>query len=335
MRDPSRSSVDPETDNVIYSSPLEITKGDHSNMPARTDAYLPGDERGHVTASSLGGVNSTANVVAQHHDVNRAFVSMERGERTALQNGSDIYSEKTAVVNGRPGAFLLSDTVTYADGHAESIHHSFANASNAEQEVWNAQSAELPGVAADYAPADHSGAPAADCSADADAASAGDTVAAVLIHHPMPTQQIWMTAQTKTWGGSRPHEISFPLSFVRSLTASQMKICGCAFNDESGSGKLSRASSDHLLSLTRDSRRCSMEIFITGTGALLIVAYVSTAAWLICRSDTIGGTIRTAAAFLCGSILVVPLAGILAAVLCRIIIVVLIVVIVFALFACG
>ncbi len=78
-----------------------------------------------------------------------------------------------------------------------------------------------------------------------------------------------------------------------------------------------------------------MDTFIAVTGVLLIVAYVAAAAWLICRSDTIGGTIKTAAAFLCGSILVVPLAGILAAVLCRIIIVVLIVVIVFALFACG
>ena len=207
MRDPSYSSIDPETGNVIYSGPLEITKGDHSNMPARTDAYLPGYERGHVTASSLGGGNSTANVVPQHHDVNRAFVSMEQGERTALRNGSEIYSEKTAVVNGKPGdrpeAFLISDAVTYADGHTESIHHSFTNVSNAEQESWNTQSAELPdtfdaanpgyglresmaveeyadlmestdaelpSVAADYAPADRS--------ADAGAASAGDEASA-------------------------------------------------------------------------------------------------------------------------------------------------------------
>ncbi len=214
MRDPSYSSIDPETGNVIYSGPLEITKGDHRNMPARTAAYLPGDERGHITASSLGGSNSTANVVAQHHDVNRAFVSMEQGERTALRNGSEIYSEKTAVVNGKPGgrpeAFLISDAVTYADGHTESIHHSFTNVSNAEQESYTQSAelpdtfdaanpgdglresmaaeeyadlmestdAELPGVAADYAPADYSGAPAADCSADADAASAGDEASA-------------------------------------------------------------------------------------------------------------------------------------------------------------
>ena len=78
-----------------------------------------------------------------------------------------------------------------------------------------------------------------------------------------------------------------------------------------------------------------MDTIIAVTEVLIIIAYVAAATWLICRSGTIGGTIRTAAAFLCGSILVVPLAGILAAVLGRIIFVVLIVVVVFALFACG
>lgn len=120
-------------------------------MPSRTDAYLPGDERGHVNASSLGGVNSRANVVAQHSDVNHgAYLSVEKGERTALQNGATIESEKTAVVNSqvgdRPTTFTVNDSVTYPDGHTESIHHSFTNESYADQAAWNDMSASLPGT---------------------------------------------------------------------------------------------------------------------------------------------------------------------------------------------
>ena len=214
MRHPEYSTVDPNNGNVTYSGPLEIQKGTHANMPARTEVYLPGDERGHVTASSLGGTNSTANVVAQHHDVNQAFVSMEQGERNALQNAATIQSDKTAVVNGQPGdrpeVFMVTDNVTYPDGHNESVHLSFTNASNVEQEAWNAQAAELPdfdepnpgdglrdsmpaeeyadlmeatdadlpGIEADYAPADYCGISTDEAISDAaDGAVANDSTA--------------------------------------------------------------------------------------------------------------------------------------------------------------
>lgn len=209
MRNPNYSTVDPKTGSVSYSGPLEITKGDHSNMPARTDAYLPGYERGHVTASQFGGTNSSENIVPQHSDLNHgAYYSMEQGERVGLQSGASIHSDKTAVVNGqmgdRPEAFMVSDVVTYNDGHTESIHHSFTNEPYADQAAWNVQSAslpgtfdesnpgdglrdsmnaesyaelmestdaELPGIAEDYAPADFSGMPIADSAADFSAAS--------------------------------------------------------------------------------------------------------------------------------------------------------------------
>lgn len=215
---PEYSAVDPKTGNVTYSGPLEITKGNHDHMPARTDAYLPGDERGHLTASSLssfGGGNTTSNVVAQNRDVNHhGFIGLEKGERSALRNGADINSEKTAVVNGQPGdrpeAFMVSDTVTYADGHSETLHHSFTNESYANQQAWNDQSAvlpgtfdapnpgdglrdamspeayadlmestdaELPGIAADYAPADFSGVSDSVAEAGPAAGSASDSSA--------------------------------------------------------------------------------------------------------------------------------------------------------------
>lgn len=151
MRNPEYSSVNPNTGDVTYNGLLSLEKGDHSHMPNRTGAYLPGDERFHVNASSLGGDNSRNNIVAGHRDVNHgAFLSVEKGERTALQNGATIESEKTAVVNSQPGdrpsTFTVNDSVTYPDGHTESIHHSFANESHADQAAWNDMSASLPGT---------------------------------------------------------------------------------------------------------------------------------------------------------------------------------------------
>lgn len=220
---PEYSAVDPKTGNITYSGPLEITKGNHDHMPARTDAYLPGEneigtyDRGHVNGSSLGGINSVDNITPQHQDLNRAggaYYAVEQGERTALQNGATIDSTKTAIVNARPGekteVFMISDNVTYVDGHTESIHHSFTNASYAEQQMWNDQSAtlpgtfdapnpgdglrdsmspeayadlmertdaELPGIAADYAPADFSGVPDSVAEAGPAAGSVSDSSA--------------------------------------------------------------------------------------------------------------------------------------------------------------
>lgn len=156
MRNPEYSSINPNTGDVTYKGPLSLEKGDHTHMPSRTSAYLPGDERGHVNASSLGGSNfgsthSMANVVAQHSHVNHgAYASVEKGERTALQNGATIEAEKTAIVNSHPGdrpsTFTVSDSVTYPDGHTESIHHSFTNESYADQAAWNDISASMPGA---------------------------------------------------------------------------------------------------------------------------------------------------------------------------------------------
>lgn len=78
--------VDPNTGTVTSNGNLEITKGNHKGMPSRTSAYLPGDERGHIQASSLGGSNDPSNIVPQHHDVNRyGWRGMERGETDALK----------------------------------------------------------------------------------------------------------------------------------------------------------------------------------------------------------------------------------------------------------
>lgn len=157
MKHANFSYVDPNTGNITWEGPLSLQKGEHSHMPPRTEAYLPMEneigtyDRGHINASSLGGANTTDNITPQHSDLNRAggaYYAMEQGERTALQNGAVIVSSKTAIVNSQLGdraeAFMVSDNITYADGHTESIYHSFINASYAEQQLWNDQSAALP-----------------------------------------------------------------------------------------------------------------------------------------------------------------------------------------------
>ena len=130
--------VDPNTGTITSHGNLEITKGNHKGMPSRTSAYLPGDERGHIQASSLGGSNDPSNIVPQHHDVNRyGWRDMERGETDALKNGATIDSTKIAYVDGksgdRPSAFMVNDKITYPDGHTENVHLSFSNESYADQ----------------------------------------------------------------------------------------------------------------------------------------------------------------------------------------------------------
>ena len=130
---------------ITYMGTSDITKGNHNNMPQRTEAYLETDERGHIQASSLGGSNKTENVVPQSAELNHgAYYSMEKGERAALINGAAIQSEKIAYVSnqpgGRPDAFIVNDTVSYGDGQTQNIHLSFSNLTNAEQSGINAES---------------------------------------------------------------------------------------------------------------------------------------------------------------------------------------------------
>lgn len=132
---------------ITYVGASEITKGNHNNMPSRTDAYLETDERGHIQASSLGGSNKSDNVVPQSADLNHgAYYSMEHGERSALNNGAEIQSEKTAYVSnqpgGRPDAFIVNDTVSYADGQTQNVHLSFSNLTSEEQNEMNMEVTE-------------------------------------------------------------------------------------------------------------------------------------------------------------------------------------------------
>lgn len=161
-REPKYSFIDPKNGNVIFNGPLEITKSDHKGMASRTEAYLPGDEKGHLCASSLSpfAVNSTVNVVPQNGvDINHgAWLQIENGERSALKAGASIQSEKIAYVDGqigdRPHTFANNDHVTFPDGHNEIIYFSLPNESYANQSAFNDLSVAFPDTFGDTEPTD-------------------------------------------------------------------------------------------------------------------------------------------------------------------------------------
>ena len=142
MKENSYNTIDPETGTKAYNGPSELTKGNHDHMPARDGSYLPTDERGHIQASSLGGSNNPDNITPQAKDLNHgAYYSMEAAERDALRNGSTIDSEKIAFSSNQPGnrsdAFMVNDTITFADGQTQEVHLSFSNMQNSEQAAIN------------------------------------------------------------------------------------------------------------------------------------------------------------------------------------------------------
>ena len=136
--------VEPKTGSITYLGTSEKVKGNHENMPSRTNAYLKTDERGHIQASSLSGCNKSYNIVPQAADLNHgSYYSMEQGERMVLNHGGTVETEKVAYASNQPGnrpdAFLVNDVVTYDDGQRQEIHFSFSNLTNAEQDGMNAE----------------------------------------------------------------------------------------------------------------------------------------------------------------------------------------------------
>lgn len=142
MADNNHNFVDSATGTKAYNGPSTLTKGNHDHMPARDGSYLPTDERGHIQASSLGGSNKPENIAPQAKDLNHgSYYNMEAAERDALRNGSTIDSEKIAFSSNQPGnrsdAFMVNDTITFADGQTHEVHLSFSNMQNSEQAAMN------------------------------------------------------------------------------------------------------------------------------------------------------------------------------------------------------
>ena len=59
-----------------------------------------------------------------------------------------------------------------------------------------------------------------------------------------------------------------------------------------------------------------MEGFIGVVAVVLILAYIGAAIWVICKRQTIGGSIAASAGFLCGGLIVIPVAEAVATFVC-------------------
>lgn len=59
-----------------------------------------------------------------------------------------------------------------------------------------------------------------------------------------------------------------------------------------------------------------MEGFIFFVGVVLVLVYIGVAIWAICKRQTIGGSIGTAAAFLGGGLVIIPIAESVATFVC-------------------
>lgn len=104
-------------------------------------AKEPGDQKGHLIAARANGAAVKENLFAQNGNLNQGtYKKMENAEMHQIRdNSARIYTEKTAFVSNkaesgmRPDAYMVHDTITYADGQVQHVNLSFANMSSPEQ----------------------------------------------------------------------------------------------------------------------------------------------------------------------------------------------------------
>lgn len=115
-----------------------LSESNDKGMKKKDGSYEITDHRGHIQASSQGGSNSIENITPQSRNVNQiGYRAMERGETAVLKSGGSVYSEKIAYASNQPGyrpdAYIVNDTVTYADGRTQNVHTSYTNLQYDEQ----------------------------------------------------------------------------------------------------------------------------------------------------------------------------------------------------------
>ena len=59
-----------------------------------------------------------------------------------------------------------------------------------------------------------------------------------------------------------------------------------------------------------------MEGFINIVAVVLVIAYIGTAIWIICKMRTIRGSISVSAGFFCGGFVIIPIAEAIATFVC-------------------
>ena len=75
-----------------------------------------------------------------------------------------------------------------------------------------------------------------------------------------------------------------------------------------------------------------MEGFIGVVAVLLIIAYIGVAIWVICKRQSIGESIAASVGFLCGGLIIIPVAEAVATFVCWAIVIAIVLAIIGALF---
>ncbi len=111
------------------------------------------DQRGHLIGARFNGSVIKENLHAQDAGLNQSqYKKVENSEMNLIRNQQDpsqIYTQRIAYISNktnigmRPDAYMVNDTITYADGRAQHVNLSFANISSKEQEQLNEVSAEI------------------------------------------------------------------------------------------------------------------------------------------------------------------------------------------------
>lgn len=140
---------------ITYEGGTTTAKGYSQNVKASREGMqknvggiykLDTDERGHLIGAQHNGTANEINLSAQDASLNRGpyrtIENIEKGITRNSDNPGTVYMEKTAyAVNAseagvRPEAYMVNDTITYADGQTQYVNLSFANLSPQEQEMY-------------------------------------------------------------------------------------------------------------------------------------------------------------------------------------------------------
>lgn len=144
-------TVDTNTDTTIATGELQnemASRNSKMQVQAGGESRLETDQGGHLVAAVHNGPAIRENLFAQDSHLNQSqFKVVENAERSLIANKdspASIYTERTAYMshpkqnNGaRPDAFMINDTITYANGNRQEVHLSFSNMTVNQQENIN------------------------------------------------------------------------------------------------------------------------------------------------------------------------------------------------------
>ncbi len=141
--------TDTETGTTTASGRLQNTPAPRNaalQREAGGASRLPTDHGGHLVGARMNGPAIEENHFAQDGGINQgSFKALENAEQRQLNRGATIETERIAYMSepGRPSAFLVNDTITYASGKRSEVHYSVTNLSKATMDEIEAEAARL------------------------------------------------------------------------------------------------------------------------------------------------------------------------------------------------